>query len=148
MFAPVSPSALSCASRLSAFALSSETSPKLMEPVGQALAHAVPRPLWIRSLHRVHLCTVPVFSLKAITPNGHDGMQYLQPMQTSCWTTTLPMSVRMMALVGQAFRQPASLQCLHESLSNSQRALVRFSLNCSMKRTCRQSVALNAPVLS
>ena len=75
-------------------------------------------------------------------------MQYLQPMQTSCWMKTFPRSVRTMAPVGQAFRQPASLQCLHESLEKYHRARERSSLNCSMKRTCRQSVALKAPVLS
>ena len=93
--------------------------------MGQALAQAVPRPLWIRSLQSEHLWTVPVCSLNEMTPYGQEGMQNLQPMQTSCWTMTLPRSVRTMALVGQAFRQPASVQCLQESLSNSQRLWLR-----------------------
>src|SRR3972149_4635742 len=148
MFAFVFPSALSWARRASALALRSDASPKAMEPVGQALAQAVPRPLWMRSLQSVHLCTVPVLSLKEITPYGQAGMQYLHPMQTSCCTNTFPMSVRMMAFTGQAFKQPASLQCLQESLEKNHRAPERFSLNCSMKRTCRQSVAESSAVLS
>src|SRR3990170_2881433 len=148
MFAFACPSDFNWARRASAFFFSSSTSPKEMEPVGQALAQAVPRPLWMRSLQSVHLCTVPDFSLKEITPYGQAGMQYLHPMQTSCCTNTFPMSVRMMAFTGQAFKQPASLQCLQESLEKNHRASERFSLNCSMKRTCRQSVAESSAVLS
>src|SRR5512141_587677 len=102
----------------------------MIEPVGHAFAHAVPSPLWMRSLHSVHLCVVFVFSLYEITPNGHAGMQYLQPMQTSSCTITFPRSVRTIALTGHAFKQPASVQCLHESLMNNQRASDRVSLNC------------------
>src|SRR5512135_2294481 len=127
MLALVSPSALSWARRASALALRSATSPNWIEPVGQALAHAVPSPLWMRSLHSVHLKTVPACSLNEITPNGQAGTQYLQPMHVSCCTKTLPMSVRMMEFDGQALRQPASWQCLQESLMNSQRASERLS---------------------
>src|SRR5512144_2895161 len=122
MLASAYPSDFTRASRAFACSLSPATSPNRIEPVGQALAHAVPSPLWIRSSHKVHLWTVPVVSLSAITPKGHDGMQYLQPMQTSCRTTTLPRSVRTIAPVGQALRHPASPQCLHESLEKYHRA--------------------------
>src|SRR5512139_1398052 len=148
MLARSYPRPLSWASRVSALRLSSATSPYRIDSVGHALAQAVPRPWWMRSLHSVHLWTVPVFPLNEITPKGHDGMQYLHPMQTSCWTKTFPRPVRTIAPVGQALRQPASLQCLHESLEKYQRFRERSSLICSMNRTCRQSVALKAPVLS
>src|SRR5512134_1640655 len=101
------PRPLSLARRASAFFFSSATSPYAIDPVGHALAHAVPRPLWIRSLHSVHFLAVPVSWLKATTPNGHDGRQYLHPMQTSCRTTTFPRSVRTSAPVGHALRHPA-----------------------------------------
>src|SRR3954463_15269813 len=45
----------------------------------------------------------------------------------SCWTTTVPNSVRNRAPVGQTSRQPASVQCLHTSDSISQRKSVRVS---------------------
>ncbi len=122
MFAWPYPTLFSRSSRAFAARLRSATSPYRIEPVGHALAQAVPRPRWIRSLHRVHLWTVPVASLKEITPKGHDGMQYLHPMQTSCWTVTFPRPVRTIAPVGQAFRHPASPQCLHESLEKYHRA--------------------------
>jgi hypothetical protein len=75
----------------------------------------------------------------------------------SCWTTTLPNSARNKAPVGQASRQPACSQCLHTSLIISQLLWkgrmtvtrpVSGSLIFSIKATCRQVVALKAPVLS
>ena len=63
-------------------------------------------------------------------------------MHTSLWMSSAPKSVRNSAPVGQTSRQPASTQCLQESLIISQRDWVlRSSLNCSMNFTCRQFVA-------
>src|SRR5205085_2854147 len=68
------------------------------------------------------LCTVPPAALSAvIAPYGHDGTQYWQPLQISCWMTTVPNSVRVIAPVGHASRQPAFSQCLQMSLRKSQR---------------------------
>src|SRR5512139_3738641 len=142
------PRLLSRARRASAFFLRSATSPNAIDPVGHAFAQAVPRPLRIRSSHRVHFLAVPVWWLKATTPNGHDGRQYLHPMQTSCRTTTFPSSVRTIAPVGQALRHPASPQCLQESLEISHRPPARLEGNCSMNRTCRQLVPERSAVLS
>jgi hypothetical protein len=86
----------------------------------------------------------------------------------SCWTTTVPNSVRKSAPVGQTSRQPAWVQCLQTSEIISQRKSVRISapdpepgssidgiprstgagLGCSMNATCRQAFAPSAPVLS
>ncbi len=49
--------------------------PNWMEWVGQALAQAGPRPLWMRSLQKVHFLAVPVCSLNDTTPNGHEATQ-------------------------------------------------------------------------
>ena len=59
----------------------------------------------------MHLCIPPLpgasSSRLPITPNGHAGTQYPQPLQTSSWMTTVPNSVRAIAPVGQTSRQPA-----------------------------------------
>ena len=68
MFASAWPRPLSFASRASAAFLRSAISPKEIDPVGHTFAQAVPSPLWMRSLHSVHLWTVPVASLREITP--------------------------------------------------------------------------------
>src|SRR3954469_9974056 len=57
-----------------------------------------------------------------MTPNGQDGTQYPQPLQTSGWTMTVSNSVRISAPVGQASRQPAFEQCLQTSDMNTQRS--------------------------
>src|SRR3954451_10047718 len=57
-----------------------------------------------------------------MTPNGHAGTQYPQPLQMSCWTTTVPNSVRNNDPVGQTSRHPASVQCLQTSDDISQRS--------------------------
>src|SRR5690349_22814080 len=64
----------------------------------------------------------------------------------SCWTTTVPNSVRNSAPVGQTSRQPACVQYLHTSLDINQRRL--SSCCCSMKATCRQVSAPRPCVLS
>src|SRR5215213_369827 len=56
-----------------------------------------------------------------MTPYGHAGMQYPQPLQTSSCTTTVPNSVRKSAPVGQTSRQAAWVQCLQTSDDISQR---------------------------
>src|SRR5437868_3998698 len=87
-----------------------------------------------------------------MTPNGHAGTQYPQPLQTSSWTTTVPNSVRKSAPVGQTSRQAACVQCLQTSELISQRtpssSATRSGLSCSMNATWRQVSAPSAPVLS
>src|SRR5439155_2935887 len=90
-----------------------------------------------------------------MTPNGHAGTQYPQPLQTSCWTTTVPNSVRKRAPVGQTSRQAACVQCLQTSELISQRRALAPSPSstgngvvCSMKATCLQVLAPSEPVLS
>src|SRR5438477_7050031 len=87
------------------------------------------------------------------TPKGHAGTQYPQPLHTSCWTTTVPNSVRNSAPVGQTSRQAACVQCLQTSELMSHRnaspsAGPRKGFSCSMKATCRQVFAPSADVLS
>jgi len=65
-----------------------------MDSVGQVFAHAGPRPLWMRSLQKVHLLARPVSWLKDTTPKGQELTQYLQPLQTSWLMLTVPNSVR------------------------------------------------------
>src|SRR5258705_232802 len=54
-------------------------------------------------------------------------MQYPQPLQMSCCTTTVPNSVRNSAPVVQTSRQAACVQCLHTSELISQRMSPRSS---------------------
>src|SRR3954453_9285177 len=95
----------------------------------------------------------------SITPNGQAGTQYPQPLQMSCWTTTVSNSVLNSAPVGQASRQGALWQCLQTSLSISQPdwkggfSVLRTPGPCpsvcfSTKATCRQVLAESWPVLS
>jgi hypothetical protein len=88
------------------------------------------------------LAARPSSGSRAITPNGHEGMQYPQPLQMSGWSTTVPNSDRISAPVGHASRQPAFAQCLHTSDMN-----VHLS-STSAKRTWRQVFAPSVPVLS
>src|SRR3982751_539099 len=71
----------------------------------------------------------------------------------SCWTTTVPYSVRNNEPVGQTSRQAACVQCLqtselisHRSASTS--ASPRKGSFCSMNATCRQVLAPSSEVLS
>ena len=50
-----------------------------------------------------------------MTPYGHAGTQYPQPLQMSGCTTTVPNSVRNSDPVGQTSRHAACVQCLHTS---------------------------------
>src|SRR3954447_8480829 len=63
-----------------------------------------------------------------MTPYGHAGMQYPQPLQMSPCTTTVPNSVRNSAPVGHTSRQPACVQCLHTSELISQRTCLSVPL--------------------
>src|SRR3954451_5919734 len=101
-----------------------------------------------------------------MTPNGQDGTQYPQPLQTSGCTITVSNSVRTSAPVGQASMQPAFVQCLQTSDMNTQRssaappeATASRSTSSespgmgggaatSTKRTWRQVVAFSSPVWS
>src|SRR6478609_8968406 len=100
----------------------------------------------------------------SITPYGHAGTQYPQPLQMSSWTTTVPNSVRNSDPVGQTSRQEAWVQCLHTSDAISQRisrspssapwvtlGMPRSTGGgavCSTNATCRQLDAPSPPVLS
>src|ERR1017187_1107290 len=75
----------------------------------------------------------------------------------SCWTTTVPNSVRISAPVGQTSRQAAWVQCLHTSLDISQREPAGPGSPpgaagspgrpiCSMNATWRQVEAFRLPV--
>src|SRR5215212_2055699 len=64
-----------------------------------------------------------------MTPYGQAGTQYPQPLQMSCWTTTVPNSVRNSAPVGQTSRQPACVQCLQTSELISQRICLSVPLS-------------------
>src|SRR3982750_3657756 len=62
----------------------------------------------------------------------------------SCWTTTVPYSVRNNAPVGQTSRQAACVQCLQTSEDINQRR----GSPCSMNATCRHVLAPSSEVLS
>src|SRR3712207_3015757 len=81
-----------------------------------------------------------------MTPYGHAGTQYPQPLQMSGWTTTVSNSVRNKAPVGQTSRHAAVVQCLQTSEFISQRS--PSSVCCSTNSTCRQWLAPSIPVLS
>src|SRR3954470_803957 len=72
----------------------------------------------------------------------------------SCWTTTVPNSVRKRAPVGQTSRHAAWVQCLQTSDSMSQRSPVppfpsaNSGFSCSTKATWRHVLAESSPVLS
>src|SRR3569832_1442761 len=63
----------------------------------------------------VHLNARPSLGFFSSTPNGHATTQYAQPLQTSGCTNTAPKSMRTIAPVGHASRQPATSQCLQTS---------------------------------
>src|SRR5439155_24047060 len=90
-------------------------------------------------------------------PKGHAGTQWRQPWRTSCWTTTVPSSVRTIAPVGQTLRQADSVQCLHTSELMSHRngsspskpsPATRSGRDCSTNATWRQLLAPSSEVLS
>src|SRR5437868_12076356 len=89
-----------------------------------------------------------------MTPNGHAGTQYPQPLQTSSWTTTVPNSVRKSDPVGQTSRHAACVQCLQTSDDINQRSgspsssSSRSGFSCSMNATCRHEFAPSVDVLS
>src|SRR5947199_5668003 len=72
----------------------------------------------------------------------------------SCWTTTVPNSVRKRDPVGHTSRHAACVQCLHTSDSISHRKptlpspFATSGFSCSMKATCRHVSELSSPVLS
>src|ERR1700712_5627757 len=93
---------------------------------------------------------------RSITPNGHAGTQYPQPLQMSGCTTTVPNSVRNNEPVGQTSRHAASVQCLQTSeLISQTRSFAAAAMGdgvggagFSMNATCRHDVASTVPVLS
>src|SRR5215472_9518590 len=125
-----------------------------MDSVGHAFAQAGSSPTRCRSEQNVHLKARPSSRFFCTTPNGHATTQYEQPLQMSGCTKTPPNSVRTIAPVGQASRQPAFSQCLHTSEENDH----EFSSGalppnpgsgaCSTNLTWRQVRAPTAPVLS
>src|SRR5271156_3334639 len=104
----------SCSARVSASSFISDFVPKCRQPVGQALMQAGSRPAPTRSEHNVHLCTFLVSELNFGMLNGQPVTQYSQPMQCSCWKSTMPLEYWTIApSAGQARRQPGSAQCMH-----------------------------------
>src|SRR3954449_6414375 len=89
-----------------------------MDSVGHTEAHAGFMPPRWRSRQKVHLKARPSCSLRCTTPNGQAVTQYEHPLHTSGCTNTPPNSVRTIAPVGHASRQPATSQCLHTSDEN------------------------------
>src|SRR6187402_1870437 len=80
----------SCCARDSASCFISSFVPKCRQPVGQLLMHAGSRPCDTRSLHSVHLNIFLVSVLNLGMLNGQPVTQYWQPMQYSCWKSTMP----------------------------------------------------------
>src|SRR5581483_1050563 len=104
----------SCAARVSARPFMSSLLPKCRQPVGQALIQAGSRPAPTRSEQSVHLCTFFVVLLNFGILNGQPVTQYWQPMQFSCWKSTMPFVYCTIApSAGQARKQPGSAQCMH-----------------------------------
>ena len=66
---------LSVVTRLPALVTSSSRKPNWMDSVGQVLAQAGPRPLWMRLLQNVHLLARPVSWLNDTTPKGQELTQ-------------------------------------------------------------------------
>ena len=86
--------------------------------------HAGSRPALTRSEHSVHLYTFLVDGLNLGMLNGQPETQNWQPMQFSCWKSTIPFAYCTMApSAGQARRQPGSAQCMHWCLRMSQAKL-------------------------
>ena len=89
-----------------------------------------------------------------MTPYGHAGMQYPQPLQMSSCTTTVENSVRNSAPVGHTSRHAACVQCLQTLDIISQRRSPAppsgafGGAGCSMNATARHEFALSPPVLS
>src|SRR6202035_1362635 len=95
--------------------------PKCRQPVGQALMQAGSSPAPTRSEHNVHLWTFLVSELNLGMLNGQPVTQYWQPMECSCWKSTIPFEYWTIApSAGQARKQPGSAQCMHWSLRISQ----------------------------
>src|ERR1700730_13964701 len=81
----------SCSTRVWASSFISSLLPKCRQPVGQALMHAGSSPAPTRSEQSVHLCTFLVSLLNFGMLNGQPVKQYRQPMQFSCWKSTIPL---------------------------------------------------------
>src|SRR6185369_1784633 len=91
--------------------------PKCRHPVGHALIQAGSSPTLTRSEHNVHLKTFLVSELNLGMLNGQPVTQYWQPIQFSCWKSTMPFVYCTMApSAGQARKHPGSAQCMHWSL--------------------------------
>src|SRR5271165_2757538 len=114
----------SCFARFSARYFMSSFVPKCRQPVGHDLMHAGSRPALTRSEHRVHLYTFLVDGLNLGILKGQPETQNWQPMQFSCWKSTMPLAYCTMApSAGHARRQPGSAQCMHWCLRISQAKL-------------------------
>src|SRR5206468_5339777 len=122
----------SCFARASASPRMSAFVPNRRHPVGHALMHAGSSPWPTRSEHSVHLYTFFVVLLNFGMSNGHPDTQYWQPMQFSCWKSTMPFVYCTMApSAGHARRQPGSSQCMHWSLRINH-CSAPFSPRCSL----------------
>src|SRR5438128_4167645 len=78
-----------CRARASASTFISSLEPKCRHPVGHALMQAGSNPCDTRSVHSVHLNIFLVWGLNFGMLNGQPVTQYWQPMQYSCWKSTM-----------------------------------------------------------
>src|SRR5664279_4495492 len=94
--------------------------PKCRHPVGHALMQAGSRPAPTLSEHSVHLYTFFVLGLNFGILKGQPETQNWQPIQFSCWKSTMPLEYCTMApSAGHARRHPGSSQCMHWCLRMS-----------------------------
>src|ERR1051326_1919613 len=76
----------------------SSFAPKCRQPVGHALMQAGSRPCDTRSVQSVDLNIFLVAGLNLGMLKGHPVTQYWQPIQNSCWKSTMPFWYCTMAL--------------------------------------------------
>src|SRR5215470_8157697 len=79
------------ATRALASSIMSSLVPKCRQPVGHDLMQAGSSPWPTLSEQSVHLNTFFVSGLNFGMLNGHPETQYWQPMQLSCWKSTMPL---------------------------------------------------------
>src|SRR3954466_6118799 len=109
--------------------------PNFRHPVGHDLMHAGSRPCPTRSEQSVHLYTFFVDELNFGMSKGHPDTQYWQPMQFSCWKSTMPFVYWTMApSAGQARRHPGSWPCIQSTLRMSHISAPAFSCSTNLMR--------------
>src|SRR6185503_15000948 len=86
----------------------------VMAWVGQAPTQAGASPSSRRGRHMSHLVTMRRSGWNTGTEYGQFHVQYWQPMQSSAWCSTTPLSSFTYASVGQPSRHAGSRQWLHD----------------------------------